>query len=202
MIILTISIAISLSGFYRNPGNLMMPTIKAGDYVFVFKNPNHEDDYLPLEHGDVITFKSQSNGYEYLRRIIAMEGDKLEIINNEFYINDEALYREYVEDFTSVSCCELDKPTAAKYMEYSATGRGYYIIDIPDNPNNYYVQSIIVPKGQYVVTIDKRNYLPDILINKVKFIKENQITSQVITVLSKDDNGEMQFKYLYATEDE
>ena len=84
-----------LFNWYLTDGNSMSPTIEDGDILFGLKF--HKE----LETGDVIIAKQK--GYDGLevsvvKRLIAKEGDIVEIINNKVYVNGEVLDEPYLQE--------------------------------------------------------------------------------------------------------
>lgn len=72
-------------------GNSMSPTLKNGETVLINKLT-----YLIKEPSryDIVAFKhidSSNKEFNFVKRIIGVPGDKIEIINNIMYVNDEVL---------------------------------------------------------------------------------------------------------------
>jgi len=84
---------------YKIPSGSMIPTLLIGDHILVNKFiygtdiPFIDKTILVLrdpERGDIIVFKyPQDPERDFIKRIIAVEGDKIEIKNKKIYINDE-----------------------------------------------------------------------------------------------------------------
>lgn len=81
-------------------GTSMEPTFESGDYIITSKITYK---FKRIERGDVIVFKSPKNpNIEYIKRIIGLPGDKIEIRNNEVYVNDSILPETYISAKTKV----------------------------------------------------------------------------------------------------
>lgn len=77
--------------------------------------PNfHENEYLLTDklsyrfgepkRGDVIVFRAPpSFRDEYIKRIMAVPGDKVEIINNKLFVNEQAVREEFLPEGTITS---------------------------------------------------------------------------------------------------
>ena len=96
---------------YNIPSGSMLKNLLVGDYIFVSKYtygyskhslpfsipliPNRIFSSNPVR-GDVVVFKLPSDGKtDYIKRVIGMPGDKVQIINGEVYINNQRLsYKE------------------------------------------------------------------------------------------------------------
>jgi len=81
------------------PSGSMLPTIQLQDRVlvdkFFFKYFDH------ISPGDIIVFHpppSANTKDDYIKRVVGIAGDKLEIRNHTTYVNDQPLYEPYVVD--------------------------------------------------------------------------------------------------------
>lgn len=69
-------------------GDSMYPTYKNGEYILTnlitlrFSDP---------QRGDVIVFASPVDDKDYIKRIIAVPGDRIKVENNRIYLNDSLL---------------------------------------------------------------------------------------------------------------
>jgi signal peptidase I len=78
---------------FRIEGTSMEPNFHDGQYLFVNKLL-----YMlhPPERGDVIVFiPPNSNSRDYIKRVIGLPGDRVEIRNGFVYINGEPLNEDY-----------------------------------------------------------------------------------------------------------
>lgn len=76
-------------------GSSMEPTLKTYDRLFVNKIGLVLDD---LKYGDIVTFHNPNDNKEhYIKRIIAVEGDVVEIIDSKVYVNGEKLKENYTK---------------------------------------------------------------------------------------------------------
>lgn len=78
----------------------MQPTLRVGDYVLVEKN--RYGFRMPVWHwrlsagdapkrGDIVVFRKPGDEIYFVKRIIALPGDKLSYYNGIFYIDDERI---------------------------------------------------------------------------------------------------------------
>lgn len=80
-------------GFSFVKGSSMESTLQEGDIVLYTRiNPNYHK-------GDVISVRIPSGEY-YVKRIIAMEGDTIDIRDGKVYVNEELLTEPYVQGET------------------------------------------------------------------------------------------------------
>lgn len=77
-----------------NIGDSMSPALRNGDVVLV--NRIIYDASMP-KRGDIIVFKPNGNEnlHSYIKRIIALPGETVQIKDGEIYINDKKLEEEY-----------------------------------------------------------------------------------------------------------
>ncbi len=84
---------------YKIPASSMEPTMLVGDYLMATKGIDPEE----LQYGDIIIFKYPFNqNQNYIKRLIAKEGDTIDIIDKEIYRNGEKLIEPYTKHMDSV----------------------------------------------------------------------------------------------------
>ena len=119
---------------FKIPSGSMIPTFEIGDRIFVNKlvyGPRvpFTDIKFPAlnspQRGDIIIFVSpETPDKDFVKRLIAFEGETVEIKNGNIYINGKM----------------LDEPTSIRSNYYYNTARGNYGKE---------GESVIVPKGAY-----------------------------------------------------
>lgn len=93
---------------FKIPSGSMLPTLQIGDHLLVnkfiygIKNPFTDATLVPItdpERGDVVVFRFPKDpSIDYIKRVVGVAGDKIEIRNKVIYINgiemdDPAGYR-------------------------------------------------------------------------------------------------------------
>src|SRR6476646_10168249 len=103
---------------FNIPSGSMVPTLLVGDYLFVSKFSYGYSRYslpfgLPLfsgrvslpfshlpERGDVAVFKLPTDpSTDYIKRIVGLPGDHIQVRHGELYINDQRVPRRQVDDY-------------------------------------------------------------------------------------------------------
>lgn len=71
-------------------GDSMKPTLKNGELVFVHKFMYH---FTKPKRFDVVVFENHknNNSHFYIKRIMGLPGETIQIINGELYVNEEKL---------------------------------------------------------------------------------------------------------------
>jgi signal peptidase I len=80
----------------RVEGTSMLPRLVDQDRLFINKFVYH---FTEIEHGDVVVFRyPRDQQKSYIKRIIAVPGDKLRIDRGQVYVNDKAVMEPYVPE--------------------------------------------------------------------------------------------------------
>ena len=113
-ILLAIFIALLIRSFVAEPFNIpsgsMKPNLLIGDFIFVSKwSYGYSKHSLPFsipiipgkifskmpERGDVVVFKTPTdNRTDYIKRVIGLPNDKIQIVNGQIIINDKLIIRK------------------------------------------------------------------------------------------------------------
>ena len=80
---------------YRVEGESMEPTLQDGNFLMVNK---FRDDASSIQRFDVIVFHATEDE-DYVKRVIGMPGDSLEVRNDRLFVNGEYRPEHYLEDY-------------------------------------------------------------------------------------------------------
>ncbi len=179
-VVYAVLIALGIRVFAYEPFNIpsgsMIPTLLVGDYLFVSKFSYGYSRYslpmgLPLfegrvfgdepERGDVVVFKlPRDNSTDYIKRIVGLPGDKIQVTGGILHINGVAVKREFTGDFTGTNYTGYSVQ-AKEYIETLPNGRKHRIWERSDRDmlDNTAVYS--VPPGHFFAMGDNRDSSQD-----------------------------------------
>src|ERR671934_3124323 len=133
---------------FNIPSGSMKATLLIGDYLFVSKYSYGYSHYSlpfspplfsgriwasPPARGDVVVFRlPRDDSTDYIKRVIGLPGDKIQMIDGVLNINGEAVKRERAEDYVGTE----DGPRIKRIKRWKETlpnGVTYYTLDLVDN---------------------------------------------------------------------
>jgi signal peptidase I len=180
IVIQALALAMVVRVFFYQPFNIpsgsMKPTLLVGDYLFVSKLAYGYSRYsLPFglnlfsgrifaaepKRGDVVVFKlPRDNSTDYIKRVVGLPGDEIQMRGGVLYINGQAAPKRRVEDFVTR---EDDGPPrrTARYEETLPNGVKHYVLAVdPKGPLND-TGVFKVPPGHYFMMGDNRDNSAD-----------------------------------------
>jgi len=178
--IVAVLIALFIRTFFFEPFNIpsgsMLPTLKVGDYLFVSKLSYGYSKYsFPFgladfdgryfakepERGDVVVFKLPTNpGIDYIKRIVAMPGERVQVKSGRLYINDELVKREPV-GLKKVDLPYGGQQAMMEYIETLPDGTMHLIYEESDNDDLDNTRVFEVPEDHYFLMGDNRDNSQD-----------------------------------------
>jgi len=189
---------------FNIPSGSMIPSLLIGDYLFVSKYSYGYSRYslplgLPLfngrvfkdepERGDIAVFKLPSdNKTDYIKRIVGLPGDRIQMKQGRLYINDTVIDRRRVEDYI-----ETDRfgnvVRTPQYVETLPNGRTHRILEISDNGALDNTGVFVVPKNHYFAMGDNRdNSLDSRVLNGVGYVPAENLVGRA-EILFFSTNG-------------
>ena len=174
-LILAFVVRIFLYQPFNIPSGSMIPTLLVGDYLFVSKFSYGYSKYsLPFspnlfegriwsaepQRGDVVVFKLPSdNETDYIKRLVGLPGDRIQMIRGVLHINGKAVERQRTEDFVLRE--EGHERRVPRYRETLPNGVSYYTLDLIQGSDADDTPSFEVPAGHYFMMGDNRDNSTD-----------------------------------------
>lgn len=179
----TLIIALVCAGFVRSflfepfhiPSSSMKPNLLIGDYIFVTKYSYGYSRYsFPFSldlfegrfwqkssptRGDVVVFRLPSDPrINYIKRVIGLPGDHIQVRDGVLYINDEKVKKTPDGSFKD-SDSGIEIPIR-KFLETLPSGRKVATLDQLKSPQDN-TGIFEVPKGHYFMMGDNRDNSQD-----------------------------------------
>jgi len=140
--------------FYWIPTVSMEPNLLKGDHVIAFK-------FLPASRGDVVAVKLPDDPYPYIKRIIALPDETVDIKAGDLIVNNKKVKKTYDVDVKKYKYIESDNIVLKEY----ADKRSYSIMQsnverIPDfvKPYKNIGNSVFLLGDNRSNSIDSRNW--------------------------------------------
>jgi signal peptidase I len=163
---------------FRIPSGSMQPTLAVGDYIVVTKwsYGYGRFSFAPLEgllphgrlfgrgpeRGDVVVFRPVPEpDRDFIKRVIGLPGDRIQVVNGVLHINDRPVQRELIG--TTQECPDLpgDTREVATYRETLPNGVSYITCDKRQNTELDNTRVFVVPDDHYFMMGDDRDNSAD-----------------------------------------
>ena len=219
----TIVIALLLAGVIRTlffqpfwiPSSSMKPTLLVGDFLFVNKMAyGYSQHSCPFsmcsfiqnrifkrdpERGDIVVFRAPKGDVDFIKRLVGLPGDKIQMKNNILYINNAPLlqkengvFKEIKEAqgrFKNLPRCK-NRPVPIgeecikdQFTETMANGRSYNILNIGDDLSLDNTLIFTVPPKMYFFMGDNRDNSGDSRAASVGFVPEKNLIGRATYVV-------------------
>lgn len=196
---------------FNIPSGSMKPNLLVGDFLVVSKptfgysraSLVYPLTRLPVEgrifsgapdRGDVVVFKNKKDGNkDYIKRVVGLPGDTIQMIGGRLHINGQAVPKEYIGN-VGASCGPRSGPAPA-YRETLDNGVSYIVQECAgdngalDNSGPYQV-----PTGYFFMMGDNRDQSQDSrVISAVGYVPQDDIVGRAERLFFSVDGTEAQF---------
>ena len=161
IVFLTLSIALQATcpiGWrsFSIPAGSSMPTLLIGDVLLADVRYAGQ---MP-ERGDVVIFHyPRDQTVDYVKRVIGLPGDHVQLTNGMLYLNGARIFREPAGDFVSNE--DGIRMLLKRYKEILPNGRTYYILKATDQGEINNTPVYVVPPGTFFTLGDNRDNSAD-----------------------------------------
>jgi len=154
---------------FNIPSGSMKATLLVGDYLFASQYSYGYSRYslpfsLPLfsgrifgsepKRGDVAVFRlPRDTSQDYIKRVIGLPGDRIQMIGGLLHINGTPVKRESVSDFLD----DESGVAVRRWRETLPNGVSYETLDLQDNGFLDNTEEYVVPPGHYFMMGDNRD---------------------------------------------
>jgi signal peptidase I len=211
---------------FNIPSGSMKETLLVGDYLFVSKFSYGYSQYsFPFgiapfkgriwgadpQRGDIVVFRLPTDtSVDYIKRVIGLPGDRLQVRAGVVYINGQPVKREPAPDFVASNVCPpgMGKPAFGDYAtkafkETLPNGVSYRVLQCVDNPavpmsdglgagfdhNN--TKEYVVPPGHFFMMGDNRDNSQDSrFINQVGYVPAENLVGKAQMIFFSVDTPE------------
>ena len=186
---LVVIVAVFRSFFFSPfniPSESMLPRLQNGDYLLAAKWPYGFSSYslpfnLPLipgrifpnqpERGDVVIIKHPVDKVDYIKRVIGLPGDTVQMVGGVLHLNGIPVPKERVADFEiavspNTQCrsplfetTRADGARVCRYPQFRETlpgGRAYNVLDLALTPQDD-TPPVVVPADSLFLMGDNRD---------------------------------------------
>jgi signal peptidase I len=197
---------------FNIPSGSMKATLLVGDYLFVSKYSYGYSHYsIPLSpplfsgrifgsepaRGDIVVFRlPKDDSTDYIKRVIGLPGDRIQMRDGLLYINDKPVRRERLSDFVGEEPCGSDANVRVKrWKETLPNGVSYEALDCTDN--SYMDNTIVytVPAGHFFMMGDNRDNSTDSrVLSQVGYVPIDNIVGRAEIIFFSVGEGEAAWK--------
>ncbi len=188
-ILIAVTVRVFLFQPFSIPSGSMLPTLLVGDHLFVSKYAYGYSRYsFPFQsgpvsgrlfardpqRGDVVVFRLPSDdSQDYIKRVIGLPGDRVQVQNGELLINDKRIQRRFVADYV--------------WREFLPDKAAHEILDLVSGSLGDNSPLFLVPRGHIFVLGDNRDNSADSRF--IGFVPMNNIIGRAEIIYFSIESG-------------
>ena len=194
------------------PSSSMEPNLLIGDRLFVSKYSygysRHSLPFSPKiynkrilgktpERGDIIVFKTPTdNRTDYIKRLIGLPGDSVQIINQDLYINNVKVNKRKIDNSIDINCGnEVLDPIF--FEETLPNGKKYVAVYRKEGTMKN-SDEFIVPKDHFFFMGDNRDCSKDSrFLSSVGYVSFNNLVGKARLIFFSNNKNEGNFFELW-----
>ncbi len=159
-IVIAVFVVTFLLQAFTIPSGSMEQTLLIGDYVLVDKfcyggntGWNRLMPYRKIRHGDIVVFHYPLNpAQDFVKRVVALPGDRLRLVNKRVYINGDPVVEPYTRFFDASRNFYRDDFPQTDLPGYGADAKWW-----KEMPKLVEDHQLIIPENEYFVLGDNRD---------------------------------------------
>lgn len=175
---------------FKIPSESMVPTLEVGDFIAVNKYaygirlPVFRTKIIDLddpERGDVVVFFPPHEDRYFIKRLIGLPGDKIQIRDNVLYVNDVKLEQELV------GADPVDRYGGACWGDYQIVNEAiddkkHLVRKCPTGGRGWNDRTWTVPEGHYFMMGDNRDNSLDSRVWPDPFVPDRNIVGKAFAI--------------------
>jgi signal peptidase I len=189
---------------FRIPSGSMQPTLEVGDYIVVTKwsygysrfSFAPLDRFLPggrlfnhdPKRGDIVVFRPNGESRDFVKRLIGMPGDRVQMREGVLHINGEPVKRESLgmQAFEERGGVVVNIPA---YRETLPNGASYVTFDRYPDFELDTTRVFVVPPGNYFMMGDDRDFSQDSRTPVVGYVPKDHLIGPAQFVFASFDGS-------------
>jgi signal peptidase I len=209
-LVVALAVAVFIRSFLYQPFNIpsggMRPTLLVGDYIFVSKfSYGYSRFSLPFSpplisdrifaskptRGDVVVFRFAKQNIDYVKRLVGLPGDRIQMKQGVLYINDIAVKREPAppNDADGDACGSARTDKIKRWREALPNGVSYETIDCLDNGPLDDTGIYTVPPGEFFMLGDNLDNSSDSRMTSIGYVPFEDLIGRVSVIFFSRDTG-------------
>ena len=194
---------------FNIPSGSMMETLLIGDFLFVSKYTYGYSRFsFPLspalfsgripgawtpERGDIVVFRPPlEENTDYIKRLIGLPGDRIQMKDGLLYINGQPVKRERLSNWTD----EDNQQTIKRWRETLPNGVSYETLDLEDRGALDNTDVYTVPADHYFMMGDNRDNSSDSrVLSRVGYVPFENIVGKAQIIFFSVGHGEAAWQF-------